>query len=128
MEKQIQTHKDLVVWQKSIALVTAIYKITSTFPSSELFALTNQIRRCATSIPANIAEGSGRRTANELIQFLHIALGSATELDTFLIIANNLNYIDSDSFQQLDYDLAEIRRMLIGLLNSLKTKQTNHNY
>ena len=93
MEKQIQTHKDLVVWQKSIALVTAIYKVTNTFPNSELFALTNQIRRCATSIPANIAEGSGRRGNNEFKQFLYIALGSATELETHLILSEKLGYI-----------------------------------
>ena len=120
--QEIRTHKDLLVWQRSIDLVVSIYEVTRSFPQSELFSLTSQIRRCATSIPANIAEGSGRRTANELVQFLHIALGSATELDTFLIIANNLNFIDADTFQQLDNDLAEIRRMLIGLLNSLKNK------
>ena len=87
MEKEIQTHKDLIVWQKGIDFVVDIYEITKLFPQSELFALTNQIRRCATSIPANIAEGSGRKGNREFVQFLHISLGSATELETFLIIA-----------------------------------------
>ena len=83
----IKTHKDLLVWQKSIDLVLFIYELTKRYPKEELYAITNQTRRSVTSIPANIAEGSGRRGKSEFIQFLHIALGSASELETFLIIA-----------------------------------------
>ena len=91
--QEIRTHKDLLVWQRSIDLVVSIYEVTRSFPQSELFSLTSQIRRCATSIPANIAEGSGRRGNNEFKQFLYIALGSATELETHLILSEKLGYI-----------------------------------
>ncbi len=119
MEKEIKTHKDLIVWQKSIDFVIEIYGITKTFPPGELFSLTNQIRRCSTSIPANIAEGSGRRGNKEFKQFLHIALGSATELETFLIIAEKLEYIDKNIFEKLNDSLTEIIRMLSGLIKSI---------
>jgi len=89
----MRTHKDLDVWKKSIALVTKIYQITGTFPKEEMFGLTNQIRRCAVSIPSNIAEGSARVYQKEFIRFLHISLGSQQELETQFIIAKNLNYI-----------------------------------
>jgi four helix bundle protein len=116
---QIKTHKDLQVWQKSIDLVVDIYTVTKSFPNAELFALTNQIRRCVTSIPANIAEGSGRRSHKEFLHFLHIALGSATELETFLIISQRLNYIDNNTFTNLNNSLTEIIRMTVGLIKSI---------
>ncbi|NDV47074.1 four helix bundle protein [Paludibacter sp. 221] len=116
----MKTHKDLLVWQKSIDFVVAIYAITESFPKSEVFALTNQIRRCATSIPANIAEGSARKGNKEFIQFLHIALGSGTELDTYLIIAEKLRYINKETFDELNTKLEEITKMLVGLISSLK--------
>ena len=99
-----------------------IYETTNSFPQSELFALTNQIRRCATSISGNIAEGSGRRGNREFIQFLHISLGSATELETYLIIAERLVYISKEKFIYLNNSLSEIIKMLIGLLKSIKGK------
>lgn len=123
MVERIKTHKDLLVWQKSVDFITDIYEVTKTFPSSELFGLTSQIRRAATSIPANIAEGAARKGNKELTQFLYIALGSATELDTFLTISRNLNYIKHDDFNKINKNLEEIRRMLIGLINSIKNKQ-----
>ncbi|MDR1699281.1 MAG: four helix bundle protein [Prevotellaceae bacterium] len=120
--KDVKTHKDLLVWQKSMDFVVDIYAITKSFPNSELFALTNQIRRCVTSIPANIAEGLGRKGNKEFIHFLHVALGSATELETFLIIAQRLNYIDDHIFEKLDASLTEIIRMTIGLIKSINNK------
>ena len=84
MEK-LTSHKDLKVWQKGIDLVVLIYEITNIYPKEELYALTNQMRRCASSIPANIAEGAARRNTTEFRHFLHISLGSASELETFLI-------------------------------------------
>ena len=120
--ESIRTHKDLLVWQKSINFVVEVYEQTNLFPKSELFALTNQIRRCVTSIPANIAEGSGRKGNKEFVQFLHIALGSSTELETFLIISKKLNYIDENTFEKLNEQLSEIIRMLIGLIKSINKK------
>ena len=119
--REIKTHKDLVVWQKSIDFVMLIYSLTKQYPKEELYALTNQIRRCVTSIPANIAEGSGRKNIGELIQFLHIALGSATELETFLIISMRLQYITTEQYEGVDKALNEIIKMICGLINSLKT-------
>jgi four helix bundle protein len=92
----MRTHKDLLVWQKSIAFVTTIYDETRHFPKEELFCIVSQIRRAAISIPSNIAEGCARKTKNECIQFLHIALGSAAELETQIIISTNLNYLKKD--------------------------------
>ena len=117
----IKTHKDLLVWQKSMDLVILIYSLTKQYPKEELYALTNQIRRCVTSIPANIAEGSGRKNKGELIQFLHIALGSGTELETFLIISMRLQYITAEQYEETDKALNEIIKMMCGLINSLKT-------
>ena len=101
-------------------MVVSIYEVTRSFPQSELFSLTSQIRRCATSIPANIAEGSGRRGNNEFKQFLHIALGSSIELETHLILSEKLGYIKEGDFNRLNDSLAEIIRMLSGLIKSLK--------
>ena len=85
-------HKKLEVWQLSMELVKDIYAVSKTYPQDELFALTNQMRRCVVSIPSNIAEGSARKGNKELIQFLHIALGSAAELETQLLISQSLQY------------------------------------
>ena len=117
----IKTLKDLLVWQKSMDLEILIYSLTKQYPKEELYALTNQIRRCVTSIPANIAEGSGRKNKGELIQFLHIALGSATELETFLIISMRLQYITAEQYEETDKALNVIIKMMCGLINSLKT-------
>lgn len=86
------THKDLDIWKLSMDFVIEIYKMTNSFPSEEKFGLVNQMRRAAVSIPSNIAEGAGRKSRKENIQFLYIALGSLTELDTQLIIADRLKY------------------------------------
>jgi len=90
MSKEIKNHKDLEVWKKSMDLVSNIYKITEPFPNKELYGLTNQIRRAAVSVPSNIAEGAARSSKKEFIQFLYIALGSLSELETQIIIANSL--------------------------------------
>jgi four helix bundle protein len=123
---EIRTHKDLLVWQKSIDFVVDMYEITKSFPQSELFSLTNQIRRCVTSIPANIAEGSGRKGNRELVQFLYISLGSASELETHLIIAQRLHYIDINTFEKTTNNLTEIMKMLSGLIKTIKHKETNN--
>ena len=88
----IKTHKDLDVWKKLMDLVEDIYRLTKSFPEAEKYGLTNQIRRCAVSISSNIAEGVGRKTDKEFVQFCYIALGSLSELETQLLIAERLEY------------------------------------
>lgn len=113
-------YKDLIGWQKSVALVTAIYDGTKTFPNTEIYGLTNQIRRCTISIPANLAEGYGRQSRNEYAHFVSIAIGSATELETLLLIALNLQFLTKDSYNVLDSAVQEVLRILYKLRQSLK--------
>ena len=104
------------MWKKSIQFVKKIYGITSKFPDTEKYGLTNQMRRCAVSIPSNIAEGAGRNSKKEFKQFLYISLGSISEIETQLIISTELNYQKDNSL--LD-ELNEIRKMLFGLIKSI---------
>ena len=122
---EIKTHKDLLVWKKSIDLVEQIYKFTKQFPKEELYGITNQMRRYAVSIPANIAEGSGRKNKAEFIQFLHIALGSASELETHLIISQRLGFLSSNSYDEIMNALNEIIKMICGLINSLNSTRSS---
>ena len=121
---EIKTHKDLLVWRKSIDLVEQIYKLTKQFPHEELYGITNQMRRCAVSIPANIAEGSGRKNKEEFIQFLHISLGSASELETHLIISQRLGFLSNDAYDEIMNALNEIIKMTCGLINSLNSTRS----
>ena len=89
---KIRTFRDLLIWQKSIKLVTRIYEVTRSFPKEEAFGLTSQMRRCSVSIPSNIAEGHGRNSTGNYLRFLQIATGSLCELQTQLVIANNLSF------------------------------------
>ena len=114
-----QHYKDLIVWQKAMALVTEVYRETQRFPSEERYGLTSQIRRSAVSVPSNIAEGQGRLTRGEFRQFLGHAKGSPAELETQLLIARNLGYL-ADPELLLEKQ-AEVARLLNGLLRSLKT-------
>ncbi|HJZ41580.1 MAG TPA: four helix bundle protein [Bacteroidales bacterium] len=116
----MKTHKDLILWQKSIEFVTDIYRVTRNYPKEELYGLTNQLRRAAVSVPSNIAEGAARSTKKEFNQFLHISLGSLSEIETQLIISENLGYLSKgDSALNIE-KLTEIRRMLLGLIASLE--------
>jgi four helix bundle protein len=119
----MRPHKKLEVWKKSIEFVTKIYKVTELFPDSEKFGLISQVRRSAISIPSNIAEGAGRASKKEFIQFLSIAQGSTSELETQLIIANNLGFLKQEDLGLLD-ELDEISRMIIGLIKTLKRGYT----
>ncbi len=110
-------YKDLTVWQKAIDLVADAYRATREFPKEEVYGLTSQLRRCAISVPSNIAEGQGRLTRGEFRQFLGHAKGSLAELETQLIIAEKLGYLKAP--QALIDQLAEVARLLNGLLNSL---------
>ena len=118
----MKTHKDLDVWKKSVSLVTSIYEVTKTFPKDEIYGITNQIRRSAVSIPSNMAEGSARKGEKEFIQFLYISLGSMAELETQLIIANNLKYVNLNDYELMTGRLEEIRKMIIGLIKFVKNK------
>lgn len=111
--------KELKVWQKSIKLVTNTYLKTQSFPKEEIYGLTSQIRRCAISIPSNIAEGCGRKTDKDFNNFLGISLGSAFEFETQLIICKNLNLIETNDFIFLESEIQHIQNMIIKLQQSL---------
>ncbi|MEG1589860.1 hypothetical protein AB670_02990 [Chryseobacterium sp. MOF25P] len=112
--------KELLVWQKSINFVTEIYEVTNNFPKDEMYGLTSQIRRASISIPSNIAEGNSRRSVADYLQFLKIARGSCAEVETQLIIAQNLKFLSEEHYLKLNQDIIEISKMLNGLINSLK--------
>lgn len=113
-------HKKLNVWQKSIILIQKVYELTGSFPKIEIYGLTNQMRRAAISIPANISEGAARQTKKEFIQFLHVAQGSLSELDTHLEISQRLGYLKENSVQEISLLMNDIDKMLTGLIKSLK--------
>lgn len=116
----MHNYKDLKVWQKGIDLVSDVYQLTSNFPESEKFGLISQIRRCAISIPSNIAEGSGRRTNMDFIRFLDISNGSSFELESHLIISKNLNLITESDISDVLNRLIEIQKMIFRLVETLK--------
>lgn len=110
-------YKDLEVWKKSIEMVAEIYKLSRSFPESEKFGLTNQMRRAAVSIPSNIAEGSARHHSKDFIHFLRISDGSAAELETQLMISRKLGF--ADDIETLLNEVIVVRRMLAALIKSL---------
>src|SRR5204863_1182204 len=111
----IQSYKDLLVWQKGIALAKVIYSLTQRFPAEEKFGLVSQMRRAAVSIPSNLAEGQARRTTGEFVQFISHAEGSAAELDTQLILAVELNFCAKRDAIPIYEAIDELRRMLNAL-------------
>ena len=112
----IHNFRDLDVWQKSMTVASAIYRITKSFPANEVYGLCSQMQRAATSIPANIAEGAGRMTDKELVHFLNISLGSAYELETELLIAFDVLYLNQDQKDMLQQLIVEIQKMLYALI------------
>lgn len=118
MEK-IKSFKQLKIWQKGIEIVKQIYHITNKFPKEELYGLTSQMRRSAISIPSNVAEGFKRYHRKEYKQFLHISLGSAAELETQLIIAKELQFINKSVLDEFVEMLDHLSRMISALLNKL---------
>jgi four helix bundle protein len=112
--------RELRVWQKAHKLGLSIYRATAQFPREEMYGLTGQMRRAALSIPSNIAEGCGRSGDAELVRFLRIAQGSASELDYQLEVARDLAYLDSAAFEALSSELHEVRRMLSTLMQRLQ--------
>ena len=116
----MRAFRDLLVWQKAHALTLALYKATKTFPRDEQYGLTAQIRRSASSVPANLAEGCGRRTATDFGRFVQIALGSASELEYHLLLAADLGLLVPDRHSELDRGVTEVKRMLTGLAKKLR--------
>jgi four helix bundle protein len=119
MEKKTQNYKDLVVWQKGIALAKATYQLTTNFPAEEKFGLVSQMRRAAVSIPSNVAEGQARHTTGEFIQFISHAEGSVAELETQLILSVELAFAKNEGAKPAFILLDELRRMLNGLRRKL---------
>jgi four helix bundle protein len=117
---EIKSYRDLIVWQKSIDLVKNIYTFTQSFPKEEQYGLTNQMRRCAVSIPSNIAEGYGRNATGDYKRFLQIAVGSLYELQTQIEIAFQLKYLDDNSFKSIIALCTEIDKMLYALIQKIK--------
>jgi len=118
---KINSYKDLIVWQKSIELVTEVYRLTDKFPKSELYGITNQKRRAAVSIPSNIAEGFLRRHKQENIQFLRISFASGGELETQLIIAKKLKFAPEKDFIKIEELLEEVMKMLNKIINNMSS-------
>ena len=112
--------RDLNVWKKSHALVLAVYKASRSFPKEELYSLTSQLRRAAASVSANISEGCGRGSDAEFGRFLQMAMGSASETEYHLLLANDLHYLNDDAFNELTRDVVEVKRMLASLLGKVK--------
>lgn len=115
-------HKNLDVWKKSMDLAEEVYMETNNFPSEEKFGLVSQLRRSVVSIPSNIAEGFARETTKELIHFLRIALGSAAEVETQVLLAQRIGYLSSGEIKLLE-GVRGSKKLLIGLIKSLKRRQ-----
>ena len=118
----MRPHENLEVWKKAIQFVIEIYEATGDFPKDERFGLISQLRRAAVSIPANIAEGAARKGSKEFIYFLSNSQGSASEVETELLIANRLGYLKQSRYTELISALDEIGRMITGLSQHLRTK------
>ncbi len=115
------SYREQFIWKSGIQLATNCYKLTEHFPKSELYGLTSQIRRASVSVPSNIAEGYGRKSTTEYIQFLHIALGSLRELDTQLIIAKEVGLADIELINPLLEEADKLQGILVSTLQKLKT-------
>ena len=124
-EREMQDFKNLEVWKKAHRLTLDAYRITETFPRTEMFGLSSQIRRAASSIPTNLAEGCGRTQA-EFARFVQIALGSACELEYELLLANDLRLLPLDDYDEVNARLAEVKRMLQALLRRVQGDLCEH--
>lgn len=119
----MQDYKKLKVWQQAHRFVLIIYKTSACFPDSERYGLQNQLRRSAYSIPANIAEGCGKNSDAELAHFLNTSLGSANEVDYYLLLIKDLNYITEEEYIRLNAEVNEIKAMLIALIQKVRSNK-----
>ena len=117
----MKNFRDLLVWQKAHALTLASYRGTAEFPRQEIYGLMSQIRRCSASIAANIAEGCGKRSNAEFQRFLHIATGSASELEYHFLLAKDLGFLNLEQYKKLDESTVEVKRMLSGLIKKVES-------
>jgi four helix bundle protein len=124
MSGNIQGYQDLTAWQTAMDLVEAVYRVTHMWPKEELYGLTNQARRAAVSVPANIAEGKGRQGAAEFAHHLSMAMGSLHEAETHLLIARRLGYSSADDTARLLAQSGEVGRLIGGLMRSLRAAQS----
>ncbi|MBK6977081.1 MAG: four helix bundle protein [Cytophagaceae bacterium] len=127
----MKSYRELLIWQKSILVVTNIYKLTRDFPKEELFGITSQMRRCAISIPSNIVEGFGRNSQGILKVFEYISLGSIYELQTQMEISQNLEYLNTENYKYLMESCVELEKMMNSLVSKKKQrakKLTNFNF
>lgn len=119
---KISTYKDLIAWQKSMVLVTSIYSVTATLPEKEKFGIISQLNRAVVSVPCNIAEGWGRESSKNYLQFLKISRGSLMETETLVLIAKNLNYLKEEKIKSILNDIEEVGKILQGLIKSIQQK------
>ena len=116
----MRNYRDLVVWEKAHNLTLCVYKETRTFPTEERFGMTSQVRRAASSIPANLAEGCGRRSDGEMARFIQIAMGSGAELSYHLLLCRDLGLLQAEAFVRLSSDTEEVMKMLSALSSRVK--------
>jgi len=117
-----KNYRELIVWQDSIKLAKAVYQLTGKFPKHEIYALADQIRRAAVSVPSNIAEGQARKSPGDFRRFLHIALGSLAEVDTQLVLAHEFSYLSKEDVDSMDEQIQGLRKKLYALMNSLPSR------
>ena len=115
----MNNYKELKIWQKSVDLAVQVYRLTQDFPKEELYGITSQIRRSAVSVASNIAEGAGRNSKKEFCNFLGISNGSICELETQLIIAQRVNFVDGQALESIQQEIVEIQKMSWSLSKSL---------
>ncbi len=115
-------YRDIKVWQRAHALTLKVYKLTESFPASEVYSLASQMKRAAYSIPMNIAEGCGKSTDPDLARFMDIAAGSASELDYQFLLARDLSFIDNQAYDELSSELTEIRKMLTAFIQQIRKR------
>jgi four helix bundle protein len=115
-----ENYRDLIAWQKAMDLVEGVYRATRSWPKEELYGLTNQVRRAAVSVPANVAEGQGRRSSQEFLHHVSIAHGSLREVETHLLISRRLGYSDEATCEAVMLQTAEVGRLLNGLMRRLR--------
>jgi four helix bundle protein len=116
----LRNYKDLRVWEEAHRLTLSVYKVTQAFPKEERFGLTSQIRRASASIPANLAEGCGRRSDGEMARFVQIAMGSGAELSYHLLLAKDLGFVTNERHVELSEDLERVMKMLSALSSKVR--------
>ena len=122
MEKEkvsARNYRELIVWQDAIKIAKAVYQLTVKFPKQEMYALADQLRRAAVSVPSNIAEGQARKSPGDFRRFLHISLGSLAEVDTQLVLAQEFGYLSKEDVDPMDEQIQNLRKKLYALINTL---------